>query len=96
MIYVLIACLLANLTAIIWAARLFAQNTRLRRQLAICGCGHHFAFHDPVTGKCKEYHPKLIVPGSFGKEESPNGKRLQCPCQQYSGVQPPPFYPQLS
>ncbi len=46
----------------------------------VCGCGHHFAFHDLKTGRCNEYIETIRT------------SLTQCRCQHYSGPEPLPEY----
>ena len=47
----------------------------------ICGCEHHFSYHDPETGAC---HSRGVYLG--------NGQYDSCGCRRYSGPEPLPEY----
>jgi hypothetical protein len=56
---------------------------------AVCGCTHHYAMHDPKTGKCNAAVAvdKYSRDGSWiGNEHKP------CACLRYSGPEPLPTY----
>jgi hypothetical protein len=70
------------------AAGRLLPGRRPRRSVAetnspACGCGHHYAFHDPNTGEC---HGKNEV-SVYGRPEL-----HACGCRQYSGPVPLPEY----
>lgn len=70
-----------------WGTSVIGGALERRRQQGqpICGCGHHFSFHDPHQQVCKQRTREFI---GFDDE----GHRLfeidDCDCQQYSGPLP--------
>lgn len=56
----------------------------------ICGCEHHYSFHDPKTGECHgtDRRAKYNDRGTYvGVHEIP------CTCRHYTGPEPlPEFY----
>lgn len=62
---------------------------RLRRERGpepICGCGCHYAFHDPATGHCHAQHRR---PNKWDTLGDPVGwKDVPCTCRRYVGPQP--------
>jgi hypothetical protein len=73
--------------AILVAGVLIGRVARLRRSNRapepVCGCGHHYAMHDPATSVCH---------ATFARELFQNGKyvgnRTPCNCRVYTGPQP--------
>lgn len=65
------------------------RNDRLQREKGpepICGCGDHFAYHDPKTGHCHAQHRQPNVWNEWG---NPIGwAPVQCECRQYVGPEP--------
>lgn len=79
------------------------RKKELRRERegppSICGCEHHFSFHDE-TG-C---HQKVKTPTKWEREKDPLGDMKpvhwefpECPCVKYIGPEPLPevFHPRL-
>lgn len=57
-------------------------------QQPVCGCKHHFAYHDPEAGEC---HGTVKTPTSFsigGAEVA--WKQVPCTCRRYAGPEPLP------
>jgi hypothetical protein len=59
----------------------------------VCGCSHHYSYHDPKTGEC---HGTVAVPvkwSQYGDERA--WRNEPCGCRVYTGPQPlPEFYAQ--
>lgn len=77
-----IVTLLADAAAWLVGGTIFAPLiARLHRTSSssepICGCEHHLAQHDPVTGECHE----IVFRGA--------GRFLRCTCRRYVGPIPP-------
>lgn len=52
----------------------------------VCGCDHHYAFHDPTTGHC---HATSKVASKWDYAGYPVAyTHQQCGCRQYVGPQP--------
>lgn len=49
----------------------------------LCGCGHHYVFHDRETKKCQT---QVVIPGRW--TGSQNSTYRQCMCQGYRGPLP--------
>jgi hypothetical protein len=58
---------------------------------AVCGCRHHYSFHDPETSRCKELDSKRrVVENGVVTAELP-----ACRCRRYTGPEPfPSYFPQ--
>jgi hypothetical protein len=52
---------------------------------AVCGCGHHFSYHDPKTRACG-YGSRPVVRLTSAVTEY--GDVMRCPCLSYSGPEP--------
>jgi hypothetical protein len=56
----------------------------------ICGCTHHYSYHDPQTGECGA---GVRVPSRYNDYGAVTAwKTAECACLQYSGPQPLPEY----
>lgn len=57
----------------------------------VCGCGHHYAMHDPKTGKC---NVGWREPCRWNRHNVPTEwMDANCACLRYSGPEPlPGFY----
>lgn len=53
---------------------------------AICGCAHHFSFHDPKTGLCHHKERQETKWDDYG--DAVKWERVQCGCQRYVGPEP--------
>lgn len=54
----------------------------------VCGCEHHYAYHDPETGKCNMVDQNFVKINKDGtKHGFPN-----CMCKRYTGPEPMPEY----
>jgi len=67
----------------------------------ICGCGHHFSYHDPKTGEChgKAKGTETVVRDGKGKPVLDYWGDVQttletgpCGCRKYTGPEPRPEY----
>lgn len=59
----------------------------------VCGCAHHFSFHDPETKAC---HGMMDGdPVKYNEwDRATAWEQIPCTCRQYSGPEPlPEFYP---
>jgi hypothetical protein len=67
------------------------QNSSAKLPEAVCGCEHHHAMHDPVTGHC---HALINgEPLKYNSWKEPTAwTQVQCPCRRYSGPEPLPVY----
>jgi hypothetical protein len=55
----------------------------------VCGCGHHYAMHDPTSGMCHAVTPMATEVGAGKVVMEPR----DCACRTYSGPEPlPAFY----
>jgi hypothetical protein len=77
----------------------FTRHPRNKPVKPICGCKHHFSFHDPKTGEChglvdgygtpirdEKDRPVKDVYGDVQKSYS----KVQCSCRHYAGPEPLP------
>jgi hypothetical protein len=57
----------------------------------VCGCGHHYAMHDPKTGECN-----VAVKGApvkWDRWDNPiKWEMTGCACLRYTGPEPLPSY----
>ena len=55
----------------------------------VCGCRHHYSFHDPRTGEC---HGKMDgKPIKYDEWKDPTAyEQINCTCRQYTGPTPLP------
>lgn len=72
---------------ILLVGMLIGRVARLRRRPArpvpVCGCGHHYAMHEPGVGRCHaKIMEKTYVSGSTTETLE------QCTCQVYTGPAP--------
>jgi hypothetical protein len=57
----------------------------------VCGCGHHYAEHDPETGECNvSERGEPVKWGGSGR--AVKWEWLDCTCVRYSGPEPLPTY----
>lgn len=70
-----------------WSERRRKDRTeREKGPQPICGCEHHFAYHDPETGKC---HSMKKVPIEWDDDgDVMKAQLLECECRQYVGPEP--------
>lgn len=58
----------------------------------ICGCTHHFAFHDPKTSACNAQERVLTKSAYYDRDllrQIPGMyKERPCPCRRYTGPEP--------
>ena len=66
-----------------WPARRKGPKPKTPVQ-PVCGCKHHYSFHDPKTGAC--HGRKLLGHWDFKDHYE------SCTCRQYSGALPLPEY----
>jgi hypothetical protein len=72
--------------ALLAAGALIGRVLRLRRNpppAAVCGCGHHYAMHDPITGRCYAHRRQ-----DTWSKDSHTIMDVQCACRIYTGPQP--------
>jgi hypothetical protein len=55
----------------------------------VCGCGHHFSFHDREARACG-YASRPVVRSTSAITEY--GDAMRCPCRNYAGPEPMPSY----
>jgi len=53
---------------------------------AVCGCAHHYSFHDPETGMCHGTASQATHFDSYGIER--RWKQIPCTCRKYAGPEP--------
>jgi hypothetical protein len=51
----------------------------------VCGCEHHYSFHDPASGQC---HAQMYVPSTMSRDSH----YKPCTCRTYAGPTPLPEY----
>lgn len=51
----------------------------------VCGCEHHYSYHDPATGQC---HAQVYVASSLTRDSH----HRTCTCRAYAGPTPLPEY----
>jgi hypothetical protein len=56
----------------------------------VCGCGHHYSFHDGASGKCHGTVRQATHFNSYGTEIA--WKQVPCTCRKYAGPEPMPTY----
>jgi hypothetical protein len=61
----------------------------------MCGCLHHFAFHDPRTGRCNDTAPEATKwkDDDYGQKIPIAWKTAPCPCLRYVGPEPRTVFP---
>lgn len=79
---VVVACLLTGM--VVGAVVGFLARRRPRPVEARCGCTHHFALHDPTTGRCKG----SVQSGEWTERYGWHQTRAECACQVYTGPAP--------
>lgn len=52
----------------------------------ICGCRHHYSYHNPKTGECAEMSRQAVAWDDFGSAEE--WELVKCNCQRYVGPEP--------
>ena len=62
---------------------------------AVCGCTHHYSFHDPKTGACMA---SVAVDKYSEKGKQVGVEHLPCACVRYTGPEPLPtlFAPEIA
>lgn len=70
-----------------WVKSVIDQVLEHRRQRGqpICGCGHHFSFHEPGQQICKQRTREVA---GFDRHGDEVFEVRDCACQQYSGPMP--------
>lgn len=60
----------------------------------VCGCRHHFSFHDPKTGECHNYQEGVVE----RDVKTGSTTMIQCKCRRYVGPEPLPdlYAPEIS
>lgn len=56
----------------------------------VCGCEHHYSFHDPESGKCHGMVSQATYFDSYGAERA--WKQVSCTCRKYAGPELMPTY----
>ncbi|MBT2451466.1 hypothetical protein J7F03_31270 [Streptomyces sp. ISL-43] len=71
-----------------------AKARQLDPPQPVCGCGHHFSFHDPEARSC-HHQNKLETSYLFGGITG--NELVACDCRQYVGPEPLPtvYAPEL-
>lgn len=88
---VILAMLLIGMVAMFgggaWVNSIIGAILQRRREKGqpICGCGHHFSFHEPSKGICKQ-HTRHVIGYDGGGD--PVYEIGDCSCQQYVGPMP--------
>ena len=72
-------------TGRVWPAR----RRKPKPVQPVCGCDHHYSFHDPQTGACG-YGLRHL--DGYDRRDNPIYSHTQCPCLKYSGPEPLPEY----
>lgn len=57
---------------------------------AVCGCRHHYSFHDPESGRCHGTDSQATAFDGYGIARA--WKQIPCTCRKYAGPEPLPTY----
>lgn len=79
-----VACFAAGVTAGPYLHRQRAAPAPPKTVKPVCGCTHHYAFHDAETRKCAGSVNIAVYPYPV--------KTAPCPCRNYCGPEPLPEY----
>ena len=90
-----VACVLAIVTALAVIRLVRGPRPRALKPRKdpkpVCGCSHHYSFHDPKSGNCHGFVNG--EPVKYDAFRDPTAwAQVQCPCRQYSGPMPLPEY----
>jgi hypothetical protein len=71
-----------------WTARSLPARRRGPRPVQpVCGCGHHYSYHDQKTRACA-WATRPVVRSTSTRTEY--GDPVRCPCLNYAGAEPIP------